>query len=103
MFGEVGWKVGRSENIRQEAPPERIQHIWEEPRVFDRAFIVETIAVEFGDPGCGDYDARWVAVLNYVESEEEGVAEGGREAVVRRGRPGEQIYLRGVEGTGYAP
>lgn len=70
-------------------------------RVSDGALVVEAVAVEFGDPGCGDHDAGWMAVLDNVEGEKERVAEGGCDAIVRRRGPCQQVDLGGVDGAGY--
>ena len=45
----------------------------------------QTIAVEFADSGRGDEDPGWVREFKDIESKEEGLAEGGYHAVVRRG------------------
>lgn len=53
---------------------------------------VEAVAVELGDGAGGDEDAGRVATgLEEVEGGEEGLADGGGEAVVRRGVEGEEV------------
>lgn len=62
---------------------------------------VEAVAEELGDARGRDQDAGGVLGLQDVEGQQEGLAEGGREAVVGRRREGEEVGEGRGEGGGY--
>lgn len=83
-----GGQGGGGECVRQQPAPERVQALGEEGLALDRRLVIQPVAVELGDGGRADDDAGRVARLEDVEGEQEGGAEGGREAVVGRGEEG---------------
>lgn len=88
-----GWRRGgrvweRGEGVRQQPSPQRVQALGEESLALNRRLVVQSVAVELGNRGRADDDAGRVARLEDVEGQQEGGAEGGREAVVGRGEEG---------------
>lgn len=71
--------------------PDRVKQGPEAGRV-NGVLQIEAVAVELGNAAGGDEDAgRVAAELEEVEGGEEGLADGGGEAVVRRGDEGQEV------------
>lgn len=66
----------RRHRVRQDAPPQRVQTLREEPGRERCMLEIQAIGVEFGDAGGGDDYAGGVAGFEDVEGEEDGLAEG---------------------------
>lgn len=79
----------------QNATPHGIERAFKVPRCGSGVFDVHAIGVEFGAcGGCDDY-AGGMAVFDYVEGEDEGVAEGlfvSGQIAVRGMGDGERLY-----------
>ena len=83
-------------SVRQQPPPKRIQTPTKEPLAFlHRTLVVQPIAVKLRDPRRRHHHPFGEAVVQYIQREQKGIAEGGGQAVIGGGFEGEEVDAGG--------